>query len=88
MMDEDDDDCNDFEQYGVDCIFCSGSSQKLTSRDLTQFAHHVARGMEYLSSKKVDDDDDDDDHLGAQGMQYLSYKMINFDSDWFQSVFK
>jgi len=30
-----------------------GSSQKLTSRDLTQFAHHVARGMEYLSSKKV-----------------------------------
>ena len=73
MMDEDDDDCNDFEQYGVDCIFCSGSSQKLTSRDLTQFAHHVARGMEYLSSKKVEDDDDadddDDDHIGAQGMQ-------------------
>ena len=34
-------------------FFCPGSSQKLTSRDLTQFAHHVARGMEYLSSKKV-----------------------------------
>ena len=30
--------------------FVSGSSQKLTSRDLTQFAHHVAKGMEYLSS--------------------------------------
>ena len=34
-------------------LFYPGSSQKLTSRDLTQFAHHVARGMEYLSSKKV-----------------------------------
>ena len=38
----------------VDDMFLSpGSSQKLTSRDLTQFAHHVARGMDYLSSKKV-----------------------------------
>ena len=38
---------------GVLYVIFSGSSQKLTSRDLTQFAHHVARGMEYLSSKKV-----------------------------------
>lgn len=30
-----------------------GSSQKLTSRDLTQFCYHVAKGMEYLSSQKV-----------------------------------
>ena len=37
----------------IDNVIYSGSSQKLTSRDLTQFAHHVARGMEYLSSKKV-----------------------------------
>jgi len=30
-----------------------GSSQKLTSRDLTSFCYHVAKGMAYLSSKKV-----------------------------------
>jgi len=30
-----------------------GSSQKLTSHDLTQFCYHVAKGMEYLSSQKV-----------------------------------
>ena len=58
-----------------DDMFCLlGSSQKLTSRDLTQFAHHVARGMEYLSSKKVNDDgddqdDDDDDHHVARGLE-------------------
>ncbi|XP_023345289.1 tyrosine kinase receptor Cad96Ca [Eurytemora carolleeae] len=30
-----------------------GGSQKLTSRDLTAFCFQVARGMDYLSSKKV-----------------------------------
>lgn len=30
-----------------------GSSQHLTSSDLTTFAHHVARGMEYLASKGI-----------------------------------
>ena len=36
---------------------------------MTQFAHHVARGMEYLSSKKVnyDDDDQNDDDDDDQG---------------------
>ena len=35
-------------------IAIAGSSQKLTSRDLTSFCYHVAKGMEYLSSKKVE----------------------------------
>jgi len=30
-----------------------GSSQKLTSRDLTSFCYQIAKGMEYLSSRKV-----------------------------------
>jgi len=30
-----------------------GSSQKLTSRDLTSFCYQVAKGIEYLSSRKV-----------------------------------
>ena len=34
-------------------IAFAGSSQKLTSRDLTSFCYHVAKGMAYLSSKKV-----------------------------------
>ncbi|XP_076327392.1 tyrosine kinase receptor Cad96Ca-like [Tachypleus tridentatus] len=32
---------------------CSPTSQALTSRDLTMFAYHVARGMEYVSTKGV-----------------------------------
>lgn len=30
-----------------------GGEDALTARDLTTFAYHVARGMEYLSSKGV-----------------------------------
>ena len=79
-VDEDqDEDYNEDDEDDYDAdddMFCSGSSQKLTSRDLTQFAHHVARGMEYLSSKKVnyDDDDqnyddDDDGHDVTRGLE-------------------